>query len=66
MSSDTITLHCAKCRSEKFEIPRNPKPNDVITCGGCGAQAKYGAIRDAALKQAKDLVAKQFRDLFKS
>ena len=32
MYRDQITFRCAKCGSKKFDIPANPKPNDMIAC----------------------------------
>jgi hypothetical protein len=31
MTSQTVNILC-RCGSNKFEIPRNPKASDVITC----------------------------------
>lgn len=60
-----ITFKCAHCGSEQFDIPSNPKPDDVITCGGCGRTGKYSEVqksaRDKALKAAEDQAREAFR-----
>ena len=32
-----VTLKCAKCGSDKFEVPARPNNNSKVTCGKCGA-----------------------------
>lgn len=63
--SDQITFKCSKCGSDEFEIPTNPKPNDMITCAGCGCTGKYGEVRKEAIKQSKEAVEKMLRDTLK-
>lgn len=65
MSTDTIEFSCASCGSKEFKYPENPKPDDMITCNGCGAQDTYAAIQAAAIEQAKNAVSKVLGDSFK-
>lgn len=63
--STTLRFQCAKCGSDKFEIPDDPKPDDTITCAGCGAQGRYGDIQSSARRQAKNAVEKVLGDIVK-
>ena len=65
MSGDRISFKCSKCGSSKFDIPTNPKPNDVITCAGCGATGRYDDIKTKATELAKAEVERKLRDAFK-
>jgi ribosomal protein S27AE len=58
MTKYTFGLKCTKCGSEKFTIPKNPKPNDVITCGKCGAMRSYHRLQKQTLATAKKTVEK--------
>ena len=60
-----FTFQCSKCRSKAFDMPANPKPNDAVTCNGCGATSKYAVIQAAAIKQAKQAAEKTIRDSIK-
>jgi len=64
MSKETVSIICSGCGSKGFEYPANPKPNDTVTCNGCGAQATYATILEAAEKQVIDGIKKDFGDLF--
>lgn len=60
-----VNLKCAKCRSEKFEVPARPNDNSKITCGKCGAVETYGKIMKTVSDQvAKDL-QRQLGKMFK-
>ena len=63
--SSNIEFSCTRCGSKQFQIPTNPKPDDMVVCSGCGGQAKYGVIMDSASNQAKDSVSKMFREAYK-
>lgn len=66
MADDTIQFKCAKCGSDKFQFPsKNPRPDDVITCAGCGASGRYKDIQAEAMRQAKKEVEKIFKNAFK-
>jgi hypothetical protein len=57
MASDKITLRC-RCGSDQFRLPNaSPSPTDVIACAGCGAEARYGDLR----QQAVDLATQEFQ-----
>lgn len=60
MSTSTITFRCRHCGSEKFIKPKNPKPNDTVTCAKCKRTAKFADLQEAAIKQVKDVVTKAF------
>ena len=53
--SDLINLACSACGNEKFHQPTNPKPNDQITCAGCGAHSTYGELQRQAEKQLQKI-----------
>ena len=59
MTKYTFGFKCAKCGNEKFAIPKNPKPNDVISCGKCGARRSYHRLQKQALATAKKTVEKE-------
>ncbi|MFA6986338.1 MAG: hypothetical protein WC213_09035 [Arenimonas sp.] len=63
MGTSTVTLKCAACGSDQFERPANPKPQDKITCKGCGATGTYGQVIQAGKKQ---IVNKVRADLTKA
>jgi RNase P subunit RPR2 len=65
MSQDKITFKCAKCGRKDFNIPNNPKPNDMVTCRGCGATSRYADVQAATMKLGKEAVEKALRDGFK-
>lgn len=65
MENSGINFRCAACGSDQFIQPDgDPKPDDAITCAGCGAVGKYGDIQSAAVEQAKNLLADTFRGIF--
>lgn len=56
MSKDLVTLKCGKCGSTRFELPKDPKPNDIVTCAGCKGQGTYNQVMASAKKAvAEDL-----------
>ncbi|WP_413247405.1 MULTISPECIES: ECs_2282 family putative zinc-binding protein [Pseudomonas] len=60
-----VTLKCAKCGSDKFDIPSRPNNNSKITCGKCGAVETYGKlVKAVGDKVTKDL-QRQLGKLFK-
>ncbi len=65
MSDDKITFKCNSCGSTTFIHPSDPKPDDVITCNGCGATGRYGDVQAAAIRLAKDHVQEALGDAFK-
>lgn len=66
MSSSHISLRCQRCGSEQFQMPRaDPRPEDVISCAGCGAQGRFDQIRADALRQAKEQVERALHDAFR-
>ena len=46
-----ISILCGICQSLDFDIPREPKPDDTITCLGCGETGNYGEFISAAIEQ---------------
>ncbi|OHV96196.1 hypothetical protein AKG95_15425 [Janthinobacterium lividum] len=60
-----LTFICDSCGSDKFAIPSDPKPDDMISCAGCGNAARYVDLQESAVKQAKELVQKTFAGLFR-
>jgi RNase P subunit RPR2 len=64
MSGDKITFKCRACGSAKFALPSNPRPDDVVTCSGCGATARYGDVQAATVKLAKREIQDMFERAF--
>lgn len=60
-----LDLICSTCRSKKFEYPANPKPNDKVVCTGCGATSKYGELQAQAEKEAKKMLEKVAKNIFR-
>ncbi len=58
-------IKCTTC-GKQFKIPKNPKPNDIITCIGCGDTGRYSDIKSSAINQAKKLIEKQLGDDIKN
>lgn len=63
--NDKITFKCIKCGSTDFEIPTNPKANDMITCVGCGSSGRYTDVQKQAMNQAEKAVNDMLGDAFK-
>jgi RNase P subunit RPR2 len=61
---DQITFTCKKCGSKLLEVPSNPKPNDMVTCAGCGTRSRYAEVQAASIKAGKEAMAKALRDAF--
>lgn len=51
--------------SQSFKCPSNPKPNDMVTCNGCGASSRYAEVQAAAVKKATEFAEKTVRDALK-
>ena len=64
--SDKITMNCAHCGGTWFELPDNPRSNDIVTCVGCGAKSTYSALQEQAIAEAKTLIENTFRNAFKN
>lgn len=64
MGQDTITFKCS-CGSTKFEMPKNPKPSDIVKCIKCGASSKHGELMKEATRLAKAAIDKKMREVFK-
>jgi len=65
MSQNSIEFSCSNCGSNNFKVPTDPKPDDIIICGGCGGQEKYGVLKRSAIKQAEKLVSDKLMNMFK-
>jgi hypothetical protein len=67
MVTHTISFKCAKCRGDKFVIPKNPKPNDMVVCANpkCGASRRFRYVEKQAIANAKKAVEKAVRDAFR-
>lgn len=65
MAVESIKLKCAKCGSMEFRVPTNPRPDDVISCVGCGAAGKYRDLQADALAQGKKAIEDLAREAFK-
>ena len=64
MFRDRITLRCAKCGSKKFDIPANPKPNDMIACER-GDAMKFADAQKQAVALSKKIAEKTVRNSFR-
>ncbi|MCY1311517.1 hypothetical protein D9M71_811030 [compost metagenome] len=60
-----IALKCANCGSKKFDVPRHPKSDSVVTCSGCGAKGLYGKLMGDGVAQAKKAIERELGKLFK-
>lgn len=58
MSKSTLRIRCGDCGSDTFVHSNDPKPDDVVTCKGCGRTSKYADLQAAAMDAAKKLVGK--------
>ena len=65
MSTDKISLSCAKCGSKDFKIPENPQPNDIVSCVGCGSESSYQDLQAKAIKEGKKMIEDLAKNLFK-
>ncbi len=63
--TDEMTFKCASCGSTEFELPENPKPDDIVRCHGCGATNRYDVLHDQRIAAAKEHVSDIFKDAFK-
>ena len=64
MYGDQITFRCAKCGSKKFDIPANPKPNDMIACER-GHAMKFANAQKQAVDLSKKIAEKTVRNSFR-
>ncbi|AGN83346.1 MULTISPECIES: ECs_2282 family putative zinc-binding protein [Pseudomonas] len=60
-----VTLKCAKCGSDKFEVPARPNDNSKVTCGKCGAVETYGKLMKAVGDKVTKDLQRQLGKLFK-
>lgn len=65
MSQDRITFSCLACGSKDFKFPSDPKPDDLVTCAGCGATSRYEDVQKTALEQGQKAVVDMVRDAIK-
>lgn len=65
MATDTLPLVCDKCGSKEFELPKNPRPDDTVTCASCGASGRYADLQRQAVAAAKQYVSDFAKGLFK-
>ncbi|WP_024590514.1 MULTISPECIES: hypothetical protein [unclassified Pseudoalteromonas] len=63
--SDKLKLICTACGSKDFEYPARPKPNDQVTCAGCGAASTYGELQAQAEKEAKKILDGIGKNIFR-
>jgi len=65
MSVTKVSLSCARCGNEKFELPDHPVSSSIVTCSGCGAKGKYGDLMGSAKRQITSQVKKELQNAFK-
>ncbi len=65
MSQDRIEFSCSNCGSKNFIVPSNPASDDMVICGSCGEQEKYGVIRKSAIELTKKAITEEFMNIFK-
>lgn len=67
--SDTVQIRCAKCGSYDFKYEGisqdDLKPDDIVTCAGCGASGEYAILIESAKKQFMDKIRAGFGKSFK-
>lgn len=61
MGRTQVEMKCS-CGSGTFEIPRDPRPSDIIRCARCGAVGSYAEVMRKATSLAGKAVEKQLRD----
>ena len=59
-----VGIKCS-CGSDKFEMPKNPKPSDIIKCARCGASGRPDQVMRQDGQQIKSAVEKQLKDAFR-
>ncbi|MFL6427700.1 MAG: hypothetical protein ACJ71S_05610 [Acidobacteriaceae bacterium] len=61
-----VKARCAKCRSDQFVIPDNPKASSIVTCHSCGTQiGKWGDLKAALTNKAEEEAEAAIRKAFK-
>jgi ribosomal protein S27E len=61
-----VKVRCAKCGGNKLVVPDESKDSSIVTCQSCGTQiGKWGDVKAAALKKAKEEVQASIRKAFK-
>lgn len=48
MARSRVTIECT-CGSTNFDMPKEPKPNDMIRCTQCGEEGIFGDVLSQAL-----------------
>ena len=64
MTQQEVTIVCSDCGGKDFECPADPKPDDMITCNGCGRQDTYKVLEALALEQLEGIIKKGSGDIF--
>lgn len=65
ISNESIEFSCSNCGSNKFNIPDNPKPTDIVSCCGCNGEMLYSVMESEIERQSLELVDKTLGDIFK-
>jgi hypothetical protein len=63
-TTSKVAIKCS-CGSSQFEMPKNPKASDTITCVRCRKIGRHGDIMRQAEKQITSAVEKQLKDAFR-
>lgn len=64
MSGTQVEIRCS-CGSEKFDIPKHPRPSDIVKCARCGATGSFTEVIGQATSQAQGAFEKQLKDVFR-
>ena len=59
-----VGIKCS-CGSTQFRQPKNPQPDDVITCLGCGASARCDDIVRKVGEEARKLFVDELKIAFR-
>ncbi|MFU1927633.1 ECs_2282 family putative zinc-binding protein [Bordetella hinzii] len=53
----TVKVTCPKCGSDQFVQPENPRPEDNVSCGSCGATYVIAELQEAAARHEAEQLA---------
>lgn len=57
----TTSLKCINCGAQKLRAPDSPKPEDAVTCLGCGSGFKLQLLIDERSQRVRDEFTTQNR-----
>lgn len=61
--SDSNSIKCSKC-DVAIVGPKNPKPDDIFTCPGCGTSERYDKVMEAVKAEFTAMFDKSVKKAF--